>query len=67
MHLDFSTICVKRDEFDFYIINFPFLDSDVSRRPSYGVYTCISQLMRFALASSRVGYHCVTSIVVTKS
>ena len=28
---------------DFYILNFPFLDGDVPRRPSYGVY--ISQLM----------------------
>ena len=36
----------KRDEFDFEIVNFPFLDGDVSRSPSYGVY--ISQLIRFA-------------------
>ena len=28
----------KRDEFDFDIVNFPFLDSDVPRRTSYGVY-----------------------------
>ena len=28
------------------IVNFPFLDGDVPRRPSYGVY--ISQLIRFA-------------------
>ena len=26
----------KRDDFD--IVNFPFLDGDVPRRPSYGVY-----------------------------
>ena len=39
-----SKIYDKRDVFD--IINFPFLDGDVSRRPSYGVY--ISQLIRFA-------------------
>ena len=32
----------KRDDFDFNIVNFPFLDGDVPRRPSYGVY--ISQL-----------------------
>ena len=31
---------------DFGIVNFPFLDGDVPRRPSYGVY--ISQLIRFA-------------------
>ena len=36
----------KRDDFDFDILNFPFLDGDVPRRPAYGVY--ISQLIRFA-------------------
>ena len=40
----------KRDDFD--CINFPFLDGDVTRRPSYGVY--ISRLIRFARASSHV-------------
>ena len=33
---------------------FPFLDGDVPRRPSYGVYTCISQLIRFARVFSHV-------------
>ena len=42
----------KRDDFDFDIANFPFLDSDVPRRTSYGVY--ISQLIRFARASSNL-------------
>ena len=32
-------ICDKRDDFNFYIVNFPFLDGDVPRRPSYTVYT----------------------------
>ena len=27
----------KRDDFDFDIVNYPFLDGDVPRRPSYGV------------------------------
>ena len=27
----------KRDDFDFDIVNFPFLDGDVPRRTSYGV------------------------------
>ena len=36
----------KRDDFNFEIVNFPFLDGDVPRSPSYGVY--ISQLIRFA-------------------
>ena len=47
-----SKIYDKRDDFDFDIVNFPFLDCDVSRRPSYGVY--ISQLIRFARVCSRV-------------
>ena len=39
----FSKIYDKRDDFDFDIVNFPFLDGDVPRRASYGVY--ISQLL----------------------
>ena len=42
----------KRDDFDFDIVNSPFLDGDVPRRTSYGVY--ISQLIRFVRASSNV-------------
>ena len=42
----------KQDDFDFDIVNFPFLDCDVPRRTSYGVY--ISQLIRFARASSNL-------------
>ena len=42
----------KRDDFDFNIVNFPFLDGDVPRSISYGVY--ISQLIRFARVSSHV-------------
>ena len=42
----------KRDDFDFKIVNFPFLDGDVPRSTAYGVY--ISQLIRFARASSYV-------------
>ena len=41
---------IKRDDFDFEIVNSPFLDGDVNRSTSYGVY--ISQLIRFARASS---------------
>ena len=47
-----SKIYDKRDDFDFDIVNFPFLDGDVPRRPSYGVY--ISQLIRFARVRSHV-------------
>ena len=45
-----TKICDKRDDFDFDIVNFPFLDGDVPRRTSYGVN--ISKLIRFARASS---------------
>ena len=40
----------KANAFDFEIVNFPFLDGDVPRSTSYGVY--ISQLIRFARVSS---------------
>ena len=42
----------KRGDFDFVIVNFSFLDGDVPRHTSYGVY--ISQLIRFARASSNL-------------
>ena len=41
-----SKIYDKRDDFNFEIVNFPFLDGDVPRSSSYGVY--ISQLICFA-------------------
>ena len=41
-----STINDNRDDFNNEIVNFTFLDGDVPRSPSYGVY--ISQLIRFA-------------------
>ena len=42
----------KRDEFDFDIVNFPFLDGDDPRRASYGVY--VSQFIRFARVCNHV-------------
>ena len=50
----FSIIYDKRDEFDCETVNFPFLDGDVHLSTSYGAY--ISQLIRFARASSHVAY-----------
>ena len=47
-----SKIYDQHDDFDFDIVNFPFLDGDFPRRPSYGVY--ISQLIRFARVCSHV-------------
>ena len=42
----------KRDGFGFDVVYFPFLDGDVPRSASYGVY--ISQLIRFARVSGHV-------------
>ena len=58
LHLSISNDIVstkiddKRDDFDFEIVNFPFIDGDVPRSTSYGVY--ISQLIRFTRASSYI-------------
>ena len=53
----------KRDDFD--IVNFPFLDGDVPRRTSYGVY--ISQFIRFARASSNVSdFNCRNKALTAK-
>ena len=50
----------KRDDFDFDIVNFPFLDGDVPCSTSYGVY--VSQLIRFA----RVPVMLMTLILVIR-
>ena len=42
----------KRDDFDFEIINFPFLDGDAPFSTFYGLY--MSQIIRFARASGHV-------------
>ena len=47
-----SKISDKRDDFNFEIVNFPFLNGDVHRSPSYDVY--ILQLIRFARVCSIV-------------
>ena len=51
----------KRDDFDFDILNFPFLDGDDPRRTSYGVY--ISQPIRFANVSD---FNCRNKAVTDK-
>ena len=40
----------KRDDFDFSIVNFPFLCSNIPESPAYGVF--ISQLIRYSRAYS---------------
>ena len=58
LHLSISNDIVStkiydtRNDFDFEVVNFPFLGGDFPRPTSYGVY--ISQLIRFARASSYV-------------
>ena len=47
-----SKIYDKRDDFNLEIVNFSFIDGDVPRSPSFGVY--ISQLIRFARVCSNV-------------
>ena len=69
LHLSISDSFVKtkiydkRDDFDFDIVNFPFLDGDVPRLTSYGV--CISQLIRFARVSSHVDDFNTRNMVLT--
>ena len=52
----------KRDDFNFDIVNFPFLDGDVPRRPSYGVNIYLNL---FALPEHL--RMLLTSIIVTNS
>jgi hypothetical protein len=40
----------KRDDFNFHIVNFPFICSNIPAAPAYGVY--ISQLIRYSRACS---------------
>ena len=39
-----TTLYDKRDAFNFHIVNFPYLDSNIPAKPAYGTY--ISQLVR---------------------
>ena len=41
----------KRDDFNFHIVNFLFLCSNIPATPAYGVY--VSQLIRYSRASSK--------------
>ena len=66
LHLSITNVFVstkvydKRDDFDFEIVNFPFLDGDVPRRASYGVY--MLQLIMFARVCNHVARNkCLTA------
>ena len=41
----------KRDDFNFSIVNFPFIDNNIPESPAYGVF--ISQSIRYARVCSR--------------
>ena len=56
----YTKIYDKWDDFD--IVNFPFIDGDVLRRPSYGVYIYLNS---FALPEHL--HMLLTSIIVTNS
>ena len=47
-----SKIYDKQDDFNFEIVNFPFLDGNVPRSPSYSVYSL--QIISFARVCSNV-------------
>ena len=49
----YTSIYVKRDDFNFYITIFLFLSSNIPTSPAYGVF--ISQLIRYARACSSYG------------
>ena len=34
----FQQLCDKRDDFDFHIVNFPYISSNILDSPGYGVY-----------------------------
>ena len=54
----------KRDYFDFNIVNFPFLSSNIPQSPAYGVY--VSQLIRYARASSTYSDFLVSCRLLTR-
>jgi hypothetical protein len=54
----------KRDDFNFEIVNFPFLDGNIPKGPSYGIY--ISQLVRYARACSCIKDFNDRNLILTK-
>ena len=46
----YTTVYHKRDDFNFRIVNFPFMSSNILAGPSYGIY--ISQLIRIGRISN---------------
>lgn len=49
-HQLFTKLYDKRDDFNFPIVNFPFISSNIPEAPAYGVF--VSQLIRYARANT---------------
>ena len=62
-NLNFS-IYDKRDDFDFEIVNFPYLDSCIPRRPALGIF--LSQLIRYARLCSKLEDFSTRSLALSK-
>ena len=60
----YTKLSDKLDDFDFHIINFPFLWSKITSGPSYGVY--ISQLIRYARCCSYYDFGCRHKLLVDR-
>ena len=54
----------KRDAFNFEIINFPYLDSCIPRKPALGIY--FGQLIRIARICSKYEDFCVRTKALSK-
>ena len=55
----------KRNDFDFSIVNFPHMDSNIPAAPTYGVF--VSQLVRYARAcSSCEDFIARTKLLITR-
>ena len=47
----FTRLDDKRDDFDFHVVNFPYLSNNIPESPAYGVF--VSQLIRYARVCSK--------------
>jgi len=54
----------KRDDFNFPIVNYPFLESNIPSHPAYGVYT--SQLIRYSRTCNSYKYFLHRSVLLTR-
>ena len=60
----YFSIYDKRDDFDFEIINFPYLDSCIPRKPALGIF--LSQLIRYARICSFFEDFCKRTLTLSK-